>query len=296
MATDSRVNDIKDFLSNFYQTNKKQEQMVVVNSNPSTRNSSMNFVTIEKALELNADGHDVYHYINGGPKNKDVRLINSFYIDIDAGRDSDGLYLPLKDVRCKKNEMLKTLKGFPFEPTFIVETRNGFQIYWCLNKPKKIDSYIMVLWRGVQARLVTFFHKCGADKRTIKEAQLYRVPYTFWNKSYEGVKPYECKILYQSNNRYELHAFSSKLSAELKITPYTKVKEITSSGMSYTKPAIISFDNSINAAQSARPSLLQEISDFLDQVARPLASTNNKFLSASAQRLSKEIVDTFGLE
>lgn len=296
MTTDSRVNDIKDFLSNFYQANKKQEKMVIVNSNPSARNSSMNFVTIEKALELNSVGHDVYHYINGGPKNKDVQSVNSFYIDIDAGRDDSKSYLSLKDVRSKKNEMLKTLKSFPFEPTFIIETRNGFQIYWSLTKPTKIDRYSMILWRGVQARLVTFFHKCGADKRTIKEAQLYRVPYTLWHKSYEGVKPYECKILYQSNNKYELKPFSEKLSADLKITPYTRVKEITSFGVSYAKPAIISTNNSIDAAQSAKPSLLQEISDFLDQVARPLASTNNKFLSVSAQRLSKEIVETFGLE
>lgn len=296
MSNNSKIDDIKNFLSNFYQRNNKKPSMVIVNSDPSVRNSSMNFVTIEEALELNNAGHDVYHYINGGPKNLDVKKLNSFYIDIDAGRSEDGSYLPLKDVRIKKHTMLKTLKDFPFEPTFIVETRNGFQIYWCLKT--LYDNYRsnLILWKGVQARLVTFFYKCGADKRTIKEAQLYRVPYTFWNKTYEGIKPYECKILYSSDNKYNLFDFSEKLSRELKITPYTRIREIISSGVSYTNPAKISTNSLTTNTNDVKSSLLQEISAFLDQVTRPLALTNNGFLSTSAKRLSTEIVNTFGLE
>ena len=74
--------------------------------------------------ELNLQGYDSYFTVNGFKDAPRATIeycssINSFFVDIDGRKSLEEL-----------EEIKKKL-----DPTFIVETKNGYHIYWVLDEP-----------------------------------------------------------------------------------------------------------------------------------------------------------------
>ena len=66
---------------------------------------------------------------------------NNCYIDVDLGKGADGQYLSLEEVNQRKQQLLdKIINKLPMY-TAIVETRNGFHVYWSLEKDTKRESW-----------------------------------------------------------------------------------------------------------------------------------------------------------
>ena len=165
------------------------------NGDPRKKISSMRHTGIlNEALTSNIDNHsDVYFYVNAGRKMYAINEFTCCFCDMDAGRDNEGQYFKPSIVVQHKKKFLEKINNFPVAPTWIVDTRNGYQCYWIFDDhSRKLVGKNKTYWNGLQKKLVNYF---GGDPRAIKANQIYRVPYTWWRKGWEGKAPYFTSIL-----------------------------------------------------------------------------------------------------
>ncbi len=207
----------RKFLQSFNWAN----EIYCYNGNPRRKISSMNHTSdLEEAMQanLNKDA-DVYFYVNGGRKQYAINTISSCFVDLDAGRDANGNYLSSKEVMKFKKSALDKINGFAVKPSWVVDTRNGYQIYWILDDQSR-NLLNKTTWNGIQKKLVNYF---GGDARAIKINQIYRVPYTWWRKCWEKKAPYFTSILNgstgQSINVKDLMSALTGQPATLTIVP-----------------------------------------------------------------------------
>ena len=166
------------------------------NNNPRKKLSGMNHTTRIDELLTNNTGNnsDAYFYVNGSRKKDDINVVRACYIDLDAGRDASGHYFAPKIVQQKKEYFLKQINSFAVQPTWVLDTRNGYQVYWVLNEhDHKIGlTRNKKYWNGIQKKLANYFN---ADIRAMKINQIFRVPFTWWRKPWEGKKSYFSALL-----------------------------------------------------------------------------------------------------
>lgn len=134
----------------------------------------------------------------GGTKNEQIYLMPCCFIDLDAGRNPDKSYKLIDEVEGYKKKKLQEIRDFIIQPTAIVETRNGYQMYWVLKTPI-CDKRI---WKELTLRLIEKFQ---SDDRVNFECHLMRLPYTIWRKPVEGLEPFEISV--------------TELNPDLKTTP-----------------------------------------------------------------------------
>ena len=174
------------FLNSF-----NQNHIFCYNGNPRKKISSMAHTSnIEDVLKENKKGSDAYFYINGGRKQYAINQIAACFCDMDAGRDDEGKYFKPSVVMKHKERFLEKINSFPVPPSWVVDTRNGYQCYWILNAHDR--NVNKTTWKGVQKKLANHF---GGDPLAIKINQIFRVPYTWWRKGWEGKAPYFTSIL-----------------------------------------------------------------------------------------------------
>lgn len=173
------------------------------NNNPKKKLSGMNHVAmhdggLSTVLDNNVNNNcDAYFYVNGVRKKEDVQSVRACYIDLDAGRDLKGHYHPPKIVAQHKAKFMQQINSFSVKPTWIVDTRNGYQVYWVLsdNDHKIGLTKNKKYWNGIQKKLANYFN---ADIRAMKINQIFRVPFTWWRKPWEGKKSYFSTLLSES--------------------------------------------------------------------------------------------------
>ncbi len=178
------------FLNSF-----KQNHIFVYNGNPRKKISSMNHTNdLNEMLEANVDKHsDAYFYVNGGRKLYAIKQFTCCFCDMDAGRNADGTYFKPSIVMQHKKRFLKKINEFPVKPSWVIDTRNGYQCYWIFDDASRnIVGANKTFWNGLQKKLVNYF---DGDPRAIKPNQIYRVPYTWWRKEWEKKAPYFTSIL-----------------------------------------------------------------------------------------------------
>lgn len=206
------------FLNSF-----KQNNIFVYNGNPRKKISSMNHTDdFNEAVQANNSNHsDVYFYVNGGRKLYAIKQFTCCFCDMDAGRDAEGKYFKPSIVMTKKKQFLKKINEFPVKPSWVVDTRNGYQCYWIFDDAsRKIVGSNKTFWNGLQKKLVNYF---DGDPRAIKPNQIYRVPYTWWRKEWEKKAPYFTSLLPgstgQSINVADLKSALTGQPATLNIIP-----------------------------------------------------------------------------
>jgi hypothetical protein len=145
-------------------------------------------------LDANINNHsDAYFYVNGGRKLYAIKQFTCCFCDMDAGRNDDGTYFKPSIVMQHKRKFLKKINEFPVKPSWVVDTRNGYQCYWIFDDASRnIVGSNKTFWNGLQKKLVNYF---GGDPRAIKPNQIYRVPYTWWRKEWEKKAPYFTSLL-----------------------------------------------------------------------------------------------------
>ena len=175
------------------------QQIFCYNGDPRKKISSMNHTDhlTTVAIANDSQGADAYFYVNGGRKQYAISRIRACFVDMDAGRDDQGRYFKPSIVMQKKKEFLNQINNFPVKPSWVVDTRNGYQCYWILNQ-NNINPH-KTYWNGIQKKLVNHF---GGDARAIKINQIYRIPYTWWRKGWEGKQPYFTSILSGSTGNW----------------------------------------------------------------------------------------------
>lgn len=148
--------------------------------------------------KLNEEGYESYFTVNGfnsayDNKKEQCTNLNAFFVDID-GRKSE--------------EELDNIKKM-LDPSFIIETKNGYHIYWLLDEEIYKDEVTekewndaVDKWEKIEQSIVT---KLNADPVVKDITRILRVPGTYyWKKSGDewmsGVAnaPFKIKGIYKS--------------------------------------------------------------------------------------------------
>ena len=175
-----------------------------------------------KLLNLNHQGLDICYIVNsGGSKDKDITGINAVFADIDVGKDYNNKYYSDDVALNKKAALYKQyfslypdidISVFSFSsiyltlsfdkdisqsslcPTFIIETRNGFQVYWCLHPGATGEEF-----RCLQQRIA---HCFNSDTSVKNPARVMRLPGYNWCKSGSGCNQFYVGVKYFDDVRY----------------------------------------------------------------------------------------------
>lgn len=146
----------------------------------------------------NRKGGDIYFVVNsGGTKDREIHTFNAVFLDFDCGKDSDGNYKSLKKVETYKKLVMNSLNVFEFEPSYIIETRNGYHAYWLLDN--SINKVSEEQWRTCMFLLIKHFN---SDPKVNNPSRLMRVPFTLWMKNKNN--PFEVKMIKENKRRYDI--------------------------------------------------------------------------------------------
>lgn len=149
----------------------------------------------------------VSSYIQKKPAAKDIIGYRGLYVDIDAGRNEDKTYLNDEDVAKAKADMLKVINTLP-TPTAVVETRNGYQLYWATTDINDAEVH-----RTAENQIIDILSI--ADHNVRDTARILRVPGTLWCKDPDN--KVKCEIVEANPVNYAvtelLQSFEDKKEA-----------------------------------------------------------------------------------
>lgn len=179
----------------------KRDWYRIHDSNPQLKADGAKWIKPEEAEEWNRRGWGIFQTINcfrGQRRKENLAHINAWAVDIDSPN---------------KGGLLKRIQNAPLFPSLVVETRNGFHVYWnALRATKETYDAIVV------DRLIPYF---GADEKAKDMARLLRVPGYFHQK--DPKQPYLISVRAWNPCAYTegdmLYAFplSSQKKMELKV-------------------------------------------------------------------------------
>lgn len=225
---------IHKFLSNFSGTtcyNTTEE-----------RSPYFKIASLSECISHNKRGKDVYYLVNsGGTEVESLTRFNSFFIDMDAGyADKEKTtYLPMSEVVVKKKEMMGRIESLGKKPHYIVETRNGYHVYWLIDHPANPEN--LSVWNSLQYSLCSFLQ---GDFNVLRPNQILRLPYTLWNKKWDNKEPFDVSIVVDNSDmeKYNMHHFIKNTDIGILVAP---------NNFSIAKSRFITFTASINNMNAA---------------------------------------------
>jgi len=242
---------------------------------------------------------DVYFYPNGGgTKQTEISTIRACFVDIDAGRDKNGGYLQPKLVEKRKDKMRDAMKQFPAPPSAVVETRNGFHLYWIMeNKLSGHNPSDLIKWGNTQATIVKFFEPVGGDSRAAKLNQLMRVPGSMWKKQWANKTAF-LTTFYDLDNQYTMDGLIRLISKPKKASKLIAAKVIPASIYGSETGAVDT--NSVITTSTATQTRtdIQTVKDtinFLSMICTQNRALGQLFLADSAYKLAKDLSVMYNL-
>lgn len=153
-------------------------------------------IQVEDIYTENSKGGDIYVVVNsGGTKDKEIHTFNAVFLDFDCGKNKNGNYKGLKEVDLYKNWVISRVQDFEFKPSYIIETRNGYHVYWLLDNSS--NKATVEQWKECMLLLINHF---DSDPQVKNPSRLMRVPYTLWMKDKNN--PFQVKMVRETKKRY----------------------------------------------------------------------------------------------
>ncbi len=212
------------------------------------------FTNIDEAIEyaLKMDEEKRYHIYFRCPelkadaetgKESDLLCHPFLYADLDPNiKDKDGNIVK----SFSKEELLQKIDSFPLSPTFVVNSGNGYHVYWRMAIPLYEKERIKYLLSCIQEAL-------DGDPYAAKITQLLRVPGTHNRKGEAlGKEPIPVRIVRRnSKNVYTIDDFYAALdlsdeediyALKTSISSSPSLSTRTASSSVYTGDDVIRFD------------------------------------------------------
>jgi len=271
---------IRSFLKNFGGTNTLFQGR--------GRYSMAKATSLQSLLDSNGDRDkcDAYFVVNpGGAKANEIKKLTTVFIDLDAGRGTNGKYYGDRTVLGRKSKMMAAIKHFPLKPSFIIETRNGYQVYWLLSNTK-LDTNRLKRWNKVQDIIHSYFSNVGADDKVMKVNQIMRLPYTTWWKKWEKKKEYYVRPIATGARKYRLDDFKPSLA------------DLGKNNKGFKSAGKVGSPDRFAVAKRSSPhyntgggddKLILNVIEFLREINPILFQTGHKFLAKSANQLAGKL-------
>ena len=143
-------------------------------------------------------------------KEADIQAFNAFYFDFDLHDENKNHYQG-EALTQKKSELYKTLKEkLPMKPSIIVESRNGFHVYFCIDFDER-KSITLNTWKTIEKNMINYFQKNVSNTvdAVCKDAsRILRVPYSYHQKA-DDITQFPVTIKYISNTCYKVEAINA---------------------------------------------------------------------------------------
>lgn len=161
-------------------------------------------------------------------KREDRIAYNAFYFDIDF-KSEDNKHLSNEDIQLKKIDVLPKLKNL--YPTAIIESRNGYHVYFSIHPKDRTISESM--WKDTENQILNYIYSNvtqDIDTAVKDGARILRIPYSFHKK--DDSELFQIKIEYLNHKRYLvselLDKFPISILPSIIITEKTNTHDITS--------------------------------------------------------------------
>lgn len=202
----------REFLNKIFDNNKINFRALKDNEKPINLNGYFDENMKDKLKQLNEQGYNIYFTVNsGGTKKEQINKINAFFIDCDCGKDDKGNYFDLDIVKQYKQRVLNKVQEFELVPSFIVDTRNGYHIYWLVDNAK-VEEF-----EEVQKKLI---HCFNSDERVFTAQFIMRLPNFYWTKYIDN--QYLCTVYQYNDIRYNADDFIKHLNNKVPNTKCSK--------------------------------------------------------------------------
>ena len=146
--------------------------------------------------------NDICYIVNaGGSKDHEINQINAVFADWDCGKDEHNRYFPLSVVSEQKLIFLNSLNSLPLCPSYIIDTRNGYQIYWLVQSGMSVQQFV-----SLQKQIVYYLK---SDPEIVNPARVMRLPGYNWVKPEKNCPIYPVHIIVYNNCRYTFSHLSS---------------------------------------------------------------------------------------
>lgn len=185
--------NVEEFLSYIHSQDNKIHFRIIKNNMSKNLYGSYSKLK-QQLINYNSQGFNIYYVVNsGGTHNQDINHINAVFIDFDCGKNENNQYYSLDVTKKFKQEKLNIIHNFKIKPTFVIETRNGLHVYWCINNGT-IDEYL-----ECQERLINYFKSDNSIKDL---ARIMRLPDYYWCKDINNT--FMCSIIEFNDVRYNI--------------------------------------------------------------------------------------------
>lgn len=152
-----------------------------------------------------SDKRDMYFQVNTSScaliakkySNDEIDTVNSWYVDIDGGKDKDGNYWGNLEIATRKLAMRRVIATLP-TPTAVVATRNGYHVYWSVKNEERSNTEA---WKKAEMHIHDYLHDV-VDSAVKDLSRILRVPYSTWHKPETGLEPYTTTIVYAAPVTY----------------------------------------------------------------------------------------------
>lgn len=146
-----------------------------------------------------------------GRKKFDIVRYNAFMLDFDL-KDENQKHYKGKELRKKKSELLKKIwYKLPLRADYIVESRNGFHVYYLISKPEKRMS--AEKWHKIEIGIFDYVKENISDKvdyAVKKSNQIMRLPYSIHKKDDNEDEGFQVKIIYERNRKLKEEFFAEE--------------------------------------------------------------------------------------
>ena len=236
----------KTFLEKIFKNEKINFRALKEGQKPLNLNGYYNQTMKDKLKQLNEQGYNIYFTVNsGGTKKEQINKINAFFIDCDCGKDDKGNYFNLDIVKQYKQRVLKRVREFGLVPSFVVDTRNGYHVYWLVDNAK-VEEF-----EEVQKKLI---HCFNSDERVFTAQFIMRLPNFYWTKYIDN--QYLCTVYQYNDIRYNADDFIKHLNNKV---PNTKCSKRTFSITTSKQFSIDKTNEHIDAIRRLDVAKMQEL-------------------------------------
>ena len=198
-----------------------------------TLDDSLEYPLMQKVIQkYQRQGYGVYFVVNsGGQKTDSIKRVNAHFVDMDFGKvpklingelfkDSKGKivyeYRNKEEIEEYKIAFLKKLENFKLIPNAIVETKNGFHVYWLLDpdKPESLDVFT-----PLQEKLIDYF-SAFEERKEHADSSVKDINRVLRLINYKHLKnpkdPFTIKCIYLNTEiKYTQHDIASAIDCNI---------------------------------------------------------------------------------
>jgi hypothetical protein len=271
------MKDIQDFFNTFF-PDFESGYIEVRSIHPSTKDIKSDFYpSVDELLDSQSYIHSLSQKYNiyfgvcprqvrEGTKSA-VKFVWTIWADLD-----------FKDFEQGRKGAEVKINSFPFLPTIVVETGNGFHCYWRLREPIEVRDDQSIA--HVEKYLKALAEYLGADPACAELARVMRLPFTFNHKDPNNLKQISILIL-EPQRQYNLSDFDQFLALpnqnNTKINPSGWIAEAISNIREGNRnPTFAKLTGKLHSTGWAEDDILALLAPLAQKVGFPLEELNNE--------------------